>query len=103
MEAGQGMGATLRIASEKRGYTLTDRGTYLALQKTLHLTILVEGDTALANFYSVIEVNLAKHPKVNREGARAFADFVVSPEAQKLIATFGVDTFGQPLFYPDAQ
>ena len=102
LEAGQRMGATLRIASEKRGYTLVDRGTYLALRKTLHLTILVEGDRALANFYSVIEVNPAKYPKVNHEGARAFADFIVSPEAQKVIATFGVDTFGQPLFYTDA-
>ncbi|MBI3329982.1 MAG: substrate-binding domain-containing protein [Nitrospinae bacterium] len=102
LEAGQGMGATLHIASEKKGYTLTDRGTFLALQKTLHLTISVEGDEALANAYSVIEVNPAKHPKVNHQGARAFADFLVSPEAQQLIKAFGVEQFGQPLFYPDA-
>lgn len=103
LEAGQGMGATLRIASEKRAYTITDRGTYLALHKNLHLTIIVEGDKALANFYSVIEVNPAKHAKANHQGAKAFADFMVSPKAQEIIKTFGVDTFGQPLFYPDAQ
>jgi len=102
LEAGQGMGETLRIASEKKGYTLTDRGTFLALQKTLHLVIVVEGDKALANFYSVIEVNPAKHPKVNHQGGKAFADFMVSPEAQQIIKTFGMETFGQPLFYPDA-
>lgn len=102
LEVGQGMGATLRIASEKKGYTLTDRGTFLALHKTLHLAIMVEGDNALANFYSVIEVDPAKHSRVNHPGARAFADFLVSPAAQQIIKTFGVDTFGQPLFYPDA-
>jgi tungstate transport system substrate-binding protein len=102
LEAGQGMGATLRIASERKAYTLTDRGTYLALQNTLQLAIVSEGDKALANFYSVIEVNPAKHAKVNQEGARAFADFMVSPETQALIKTYGVDKFGQPLFFPDA-
>ena len=102
IESGQGMGDTLRIASEKTGYTLTDRGTYLALRNTLQLAIMVEGDKALANFYHVIEVNPAKHPKVNQQGAGAFADFMVSPETQQLIKTFGVDTFGQPLFFPDA-
>jgi len=103
LEAGQGMGATLRIASEKKGYTLTDRGTYLALQKTLSLTPVVEGDKALANFYSVIEVNPARHQRVNDQGARNFARFLVSSEVQQLIQTFGVDRFGQPLFYPDVQ
>jgi tungstate transport system substrate-binding protein len=101
LEAGQGMGETLRIASEKKGYTLTDRGTFLALQKTLHLASIVEGDNTLANFYHVIEVNPAKHPKVNHQGAKAFADFMVSSEAQQLIKTFGMEKFGQPLFYPD--
>jgi tungstate transport system substrate-binding protein len=102
LEAGQGMGATLRIASERKAYTLTDRGTYLALQNTLQLAIVSEGDKALANFYSVIEVNPAGYTTVNHEGAKAFADFMVSPETQQIIKTYGVDKFGQPLFFPDA-
>ena len=102
LEAGQGMGATLRIASERKAYALTDRGTYLALQNTLQLAIVSEGDKALANFYSVIEVNPARHVKVSHDGARAFADFMVSPETQAIIKTYGIDKFGQPLFFPDA-
>jgi tungstate transport system substrate-binding protein len=95
------MGETLRIAAEKHAYTLTDRGTYLALQKSLHLTVVTEGDRSLANFYSVIEVNATRHPKVHTQGAKAFADFLVSPKAQQLIKTFGLERFGQPLFFPD--
>jgi tungstate transport system substrate-binding protein len=102
LEAGQGMGATLRIASERKAYTLTDRGTYLALQNTLQLEIVSEGDKALANFYSVIEVNPARHAMANHDGAKAFADFMVSPETQAIIKTYGIDKFGQPLFFPDA-
>ncbi|MBI5166401.1 MAG: substrate-binding domain-containing protein [candidate division NC10 bacterium] len=102
LEAGQGMGEVLRITAQKRGYALTDRGTYLALRKGINLTILVEGDPALQNFYSVILVNPSKHTRVNRVGAQAFADFLVSVEAQALIKAFGVKEYGQPLFYPDA-
>jgi tungstate transport system substrate-binding protein len=102
LQSGQGMGETLRIASEKVGYTLTDRGTYLALRDTLQLDVLVEGDPALLNIYHVITVNPDKWPKVNYIGAKAFADFLVSPDTQKLIGEFGVDKFGQPLFIPDA-
>lgn len=102
LQSGQGMGETLRIASEKVGYTLTDRGTYLALRDTVQLDVLVEGDPALLNIYHVITVNPDKWPKVNYTGAKAFADFLVSPDTQKLIGEFGVDKFGQPLFIPDA-
>jgi len=102
LQSGQAMGETLRIASEKVGYTLTDRGTYLALRDTLQLDVLVEGDPALLNIYHVITVNPDKWPKVNYIGAKAFADFLVSPDTQKLIGEFGVDKFGQPLFIPDA-
>jgi tungstate transport system substrate-binding protein len=102
METGSGMGQTLSVASEKAAYTLTDRGTYLALRKTLHLDILVEGDPVLHNVYHVIELDPEKFPKVNSEGGRAFADFMVSGEAQALIRTFGTQKFGQPLFFPDA-
>ncbi|HOF04434.1 MAG TPA: substrate-binding domain-containing protein [Syntrophales bacterium] len=101
-QTGLGMGQTLNVAAEKRGYTLTDRGTYLALQKNLGLAILLEGDAVLLNIYHVIEVNHAKWPKVNAPGAKAFADFMVSREVQKIIKTFGVAKFGSPLFFPDA-
>lgn len=101
-QTGLGMGQTLNVASEKQGYTLADRGTYLALKKTLSLEILVEGDRSLLNIYHVIEVNPAKFPKVNAAGAKAFADFMVSGEAQGMVKTFGVAKFGSPLFFPDA-
>lgn len=102
VESGQGMGATLQIASEKAGYTLTDRATYLAQKDALRLEILVEGDAALLNVYHVISVNPAKWPSVNTAGAAAFADYLTSPEGQALIGSFGVSEFGQPLFVPDA-
>lgn len=101
-QTGLGMGQTLSVAAEKKGYTLADRGTYLALKKNLGLDILVEGDAILLNIYHVIEVNPAKWPKVNSAGAKAFADFMVSKETQEIIKTFGVDKFGSPLFFPDA-
>ena len=101
-QTGLGMGQTLNVTSEKKGYTLADRGTYLALKKNLTLDILVEGDAILLNIYHVIEVNPAKWPKVNAAGARAFADFMVSKEVQDIVKTFGVDKFGSPLFFPDA-
>jgi len=101
-QTGLGMGQTLNVAAEKKGYTLADRGTYLAMKKNLGLDILVEGDAILLNIYHVIEVNPAKWPKVNNAGAKAFADFMVSKETQDLIKTFGVDRFGSPLFFPDA-
>jgi tungstate transport system substrate-binding protein len=101
-ETGLGMGQTLNVAAEKKGYTLADRGTYLAMKKNLGLDILVEGDAILLNIYHVIEVNPAKWPKVNTAGAKAFADFMVSKETQDIIKTFGVDKFGSPLFFPDA-
>lgn len=92
------MGATLRIASEKQGYTLTDRGTFLNLRDTLDLEILVEGDPRLLNVYHVIVVNPAQHPNVNVAGARAFADFITSPAVRDIIRSYGVDRFGEPLF-----
>ncbi len=101
-QTGLGMGQTLNVASEKKGYTLADRGTYLAIKKNLHLDILMEGDAILLNVYHVIEVNPAKFPKVNVAGGKAFADFMVSKEVQEIIKTFGVDKFGSPLFFPDA-
>ena len=102
IESGQGMGATLGIASDRRAYVLTDRATWLAFQKRIDLPILVEKDRALLNVYSVLEVNPANGPRVNTAGGRAFADFMVAPETQRAIAAFGVDKYGQPLFVPVA-
>ncbi len=104
-QTGLGMGETLNVASEKGGYTLSDRGTFLARQKAraLALGIVLEGEPHLLNVYHVIEVNPARWSKVNAAGARAFADFVVGPEAQGIIRTFGVDKLGAPLFFPDAE
>ena len=101
-ETGLGMGQTLSVAAEKKGYTLADRGTYLSLKKNLGLDILVEGDAALLNIYHVIEVNSAKWPKANAEGAKAFSDFMISKKTQSIIKTFGMDKYGAPLFFPDA-
>lgn len=102
MESGVGMGETLNIASEKSGYTLTDRGTYLARKSTLRLVPVVEGDPVLLNVYHVMQVNPAKFEKVNAEGAKALVEFMVSKEAQEIIRTYGVDKYGEPLFFPDA-
>ena len=101
-QSGLGMGQTLAIAAEKKAYTLSDRGTYLALRKNLGLPILHEGDAVLMNVYHVIEVNPARFPKVNAAGGRAFADFMVSKAVQKRIKNFGIATYGSPLFFPDA-
>ena len=102
LETGQGQGATLSIASEKGGYGLTDRGTFLAYKSNVDLEIIVEGDPFLLNVYHVLTVNPEKWSNVNLEGAKAFADFVTSPEGQKIIGEFGVEEFGQPFFFPDA-
>lgn len=102
ISSGQGMGPTLTIASEREGYTFTDRGTYLSLMSGLDLEILVEGDAVLLNIYHVMTVDPAMWPKVNYEGALAFAEFIIREDVQKIIGEFGVDKFGMPLFFPDA-
>jgi len=101
-QTGLGMGQTLNVANEKKGYTLADRGTYLSLKKNLKLDILMEGDAILLNIYHVIEVNPTKWPKVNAAGAKAFSDFMVAKATQDIIKTYGVDKFGSALFFPDA-
>jgi tungstate transport system substrate-binding protein len=101
-ETGQGMGATLNVADQRRAYTLTDRGTYLALRKRVELAILFEGDPALQNIYHVYVVNPAKHEDVRAAGARAFVAFLVSPAIQQAIGNFKRQEYGQPLFFPDA-
>ena len=102
IESGQGMGSTLGIANDRQAYTLTDRATFLAFGKRVELKTMVEGDRLLLNIYSVMEVNPANGPKVNAEGGRAFATFLLAASTQAVIKTFGVDRFGQPLFVPIA-
>ncbi|HEY5984266.1 MAG TPA: substrate-binding domain-containing protein [Anaerolineales bacterium] len=102
IDTGQGMGATLTIASEKAGYTLTDRATFLATQAHLQLRILVGQDNSLLNVYHVITVSPTKWPKVNYDGAIAFAKWLTEPATQEVIGKFGADKYGQPLFVPDA-
>ena len=102
VDAGQGMAATLMMADEKRGYTITDRATYLAWRDRVQLVPLAEGDPVLYNVYHVMEVNPRNAPRVNAQGARALADWLVAPETQRLIGAFGTSRFGQSLFVPDA-
>jgi tungstate transport system substrate-binding protein len=99
---GQGMAQTLTIASEKEAYTMTDRATYLSTKKNLKLDILLQGETALLNIYHVMQVNPEKFPNVNAAGAKAFVDFMIDGETQKLIGSFGKEKYGQALFFPDA-
>ncbi|SRR5712692_1337567 len=102
IESGQGMAATLQMTDQKRAYTITDRATYLAWRDKLQLLPMVEGDPILYNVYHVMEVSPKNAPRVNTTGARALADFLVSPEAQRLIGEFGKSRFEQSLFVPDA-
>nr|WP_211340599.1 substrate-binding domain-containing protein [Mesobacillus subterraneus] len=100
IEAGQGMGATLQIASEKNGYTLTDRATFLAQKKNMPETeIMVKGDESLLNIYHVMQVNDEKHDKVNAAGAKAFVQFMIEDDTKKIIKEFGGDKYGEPLFF----
>ncbi|MCI0335737.1 MAG: substrate-binding domain-containing protein [Planctomycetes bacterium] len=100
IHAGTGMAQALRMANEKRAYTLTDRGTFLALRKELDLQIVFEGDPFLKNNYSVIVCSSQKHPHLNTQAAEQFANFLTDPTTQQLIANFGVNKFDEPLFYP---
>ena len=102
ISSGQGMGATLQIASQKGAYTLTDTATFLSNQANLALKALLKSDTALINIYSVIAVNPAKWPKVNTAGAKAFEDYVTGAAGQQIIASFGIDQYGLALFNADA-
>ncbi len=101
IEAGQGMGAVLQMAFDKKGYALADRGTFIAYEGKIDLVISFEGDRALFNPYGIIAVNPKKHPKVRYDLARKFIDYVTGPEGQKVIADFKLN--GKQLFFPDAK
>ncbi|KKK39378.1 tungsten ABC transporter substrate-binding protein [Mesobacillus campisalis] len=100
VETGQGMGSSLQVAAEKKGYILTDRATYLAQKDNLgDFEIMVEGDESLLNIYHVMEVNAEKHEKVKKDGAKAFVEFMIAEDTKKTIADFGVEEYGEPLFF----
>lgn len=100
-ETGSGMGQTLRVAAERQGYVLADRATYLSLRGALGLAVLVEGDPVLFNVYHVMQVNPQRFEQVDGRGGAAFVRFMAAESTRELIAGFGVDRFGQPLFVPD--
>lgn len=99
-ETGSGMGPTLNVAAGMSAYTLSDRGTWLGFRNRGTLRILVEGDERLFNQYGVILVDPARHPHVKAAEARAFADWLVSPEGQNAIASFRIG--GEQPFFPNA-
>jgi len=101
IEAGQGMGEVLQMANEKKGYALSDRGTFIAHENKLDLVILFEGDKTMFNPYGVIAVNPQKHPNTQIELAKKFINYVTGPEGQKIIADFKLN--GKQLFFPDAK
>ncbi len=100
VESGSGMGQTLQIADQRRAYTISDRATYLAFKDRVKLDILGEKDERLLNVYHVILVNPQRFAAVNAAGARAFADFLLATETQRLIGEFGRARYGQALFTP---
>jgi tungstate transport system substrate-binding protein len=102
LEAGSGMGPILRMASEKQAYTLTDVGTFLAYRSNLELELIINKDSMLLNVYSAIVVNPQNVAGVNIDMAQNMIDFLTSVEVQKLIGSYGVESFGRPLFIPCA-
>jgi len=98
LESGQGMGATLGMTAEMNAFTLSDRATWLAYPNVMDLVIVCEGNPRLLNPYGMMVVATTLEPV----GAQAFIDWMISPATQQLISTFGVEEFGQPLFFPDA-
>jgi tungstate transport system substrate-binding protein len=104
IESGTGMGQTLTIADQRQAYTIGDRATWLSFTARIQLPIMVERDPVLLNVYHVMPVNAARFPNVpiNTAGGKAFADFMVAPETQRVIGEFGKDKYGEALFVPDA-
>jgi tungstate transport system substrate-binding protein len=97
-----GNAATTRYAEERQAYLLIDRATYLTVRKDIRLQVLVEGGRDLLNFIAVIRVDPARFPHVSATLAKAFVEWLVSNDAQQLIQRFGVDRYGEPLFFPNS-
>jgi len=102
LETGQGQGLTMEVAAARPGYAYTDRGTYLVFEKRLRLAILVENDPSLFNIYHVMLIDPAKFPKVNAAAGKAFAEYLLSPDGQRIIGEFGKAQYGRSLFIPAA-
>ena len=105
VEAGSGMGAVLEMANEELAYTLSDRATWLNLDLDEDLMIVSENDPSgvLYNQYGVICVNPDKNEAINHEGAKAFANWLLSSETQELIGEYGLEEYGKALFTPNAE
>jgi tungstate transport system substrate-binding protein len=101
-KAEQGMEGTLKLASDKKAYCLTDRETYLKNKASVKLEILYEGDPDMFYVYHAITSDPAKSTKINEAGAQAFVQFINSPEIQAIIAQWGVTQYGQPIYFADA-
>lgn len=100
IEAGQGMGKVLQMTGELDGFTITDRGTWLAYMNKVPLSIVFEGNPKLFNPYGMIAVNPEKYPDTNIKGAQTFIDWMISPKGQALIGDFKIS--GKVLFIPNA-
>ena len=99
----QGNAPTLRYAGEKNAYVFMDRATYLSLKKDIQLVICVEGDEAMINYMTLIPVSPEKFPRVNHDETMTFVAWLTSPQhGQKIIASFGKDIYGEPLFFPNS-
>lgn len=104
ISAGAGMGDTINMADEKGGYCLSDRGTWLAKKADYpDMDIVCEGSNELLNQYGVIAVNPEKYPDTNIDAANTFIEWICSPEIQEKIGQFGVEEYGEPLFFPNAE
>ena len=100
--SGKFMGATLKEAGKAQGYFMTDRSTFIYLNKAVNLEILFEGDPSLVNHYNAIAVSPDKYPERAYELAIDFIGFVISPAGQKIIRDYGKKEFGTPLYFADA-
>lgn len=99
ISAGKGMGDTLRMAGEMQGYTLTDKATFLSIKAELDLDMLLGEGPDLRNDYSIIQCNPQKNPGINADGAKTFKDWMLGDKALGLIAQYGADQYGEPLFF----
>lgn len=102
VKSGLGMGDALLLASERQAYILADKATFLVYSDRLDLEILLEAGGIQANRFVVMEVNPAAFPDVNSAGAQALSEFLTGAEAQQFLNSFGVEEYGEQLFYPDA-